>query len=100
MNKELRKAIMVRSCLKSKYNKNPSRENRYMYTQQRNKCVVLRKNAIDMDFKKATENGSLTSKAFYDLVGPYLSNKGGLGNNDIALVEMGEILFNLINGKL
>ena len=45
MGKVLRKAIMVRSKLKNKYNKNRTEENWDSYKKQRNFCVnLLRKN--------------------------------------------------------
>ena len=94
MNKELSRAIMVRSHLKSIYNKNPCPENRLKYTKQRNKCVALRKKAIKGDFDKVTNQTSTSSKAFYDIVKPYITNKGGLGKNDMTLVEKDEIVSN------
>ena len=41
MTKMLRKAIMLRSKLKNKYNENRSTENWDNYKQQRNFCVSL-----------------------------------------------------------
>ena len=41
MTKELRKAIMKRSQLKNRYNKNHNYENWYLYKKQRNFCVNL-----------------------------------------------------------
>ena len=38
-------------------------------------------------YKKATQNGTLSSKEFWDLVKPFLSNKGGLTSSDISLVK-------------
>ena len=38
-------------------------------------------------FKKATKNGTITNKEFWDLVKPFLSNKGGLTSSDISLVR-------------
>ena len=38
-------------------------------------------------FKKATKNGSMSNKEFWDLVRPFLSNKGGLASTDISLVK-------------
>ena len=42
MSKNLRKAIMVRSRLKNKFNKNPSDENRSLFKKQRNFIAFLR----------------------------------------------------------
>ena len=41
MTKSLRKAIMLRSQLKKKFNNNKSEENSKKYKQQRNHCVKL-----------------------------------------------------------
>ena len=51
MNKELSKAIMKRSELKSKYLKFQNSENINNYKKQRNLCVSLNKKAIKNDFK-------------------------------------------------
>ena len=56
MNKDFRKAIMKRSSLKSKYNKNKNKVNRDLLKKQRNLCVSLRKKAIKEDFDKACLN--------------------------------------------
>ena len=92
MNRELNKAIYVRSNLKKKFNKNPSKENELKFKKQRNRCVSLRKKAIKAHFKKATENGHMSNKEFWNLVKPFLSNKGGLAENDIMLVTDDKIV--------
>lgn len=46
MNKDLQKAIYIRSNLKEKFNKFRTRENELKYKKQRNKCVSLQKKAI------------------------------------------------------
>ena len=93
MGKELSKAIMKRSMLKTNYQKHPTPENRLRYTQQRNICVSIRRNAIRNYFNLVTINGgSMTNKAFYDIVKPYLTNKGALVNNDITIVKDGKLI--------
>ena len=87
MNKTLSKAIMKRSALKSKYNKNPNILNQANLKKQRNFCVSLKRKAIKEDFNKATINLKNNSKSFYNVLNPYLSNKGGLEKSDITLVE-------------
>ena len=48
MTKNLSKEIMIRSRLRNKYLKHKTEENRFSYTQQRNKCVsFLRKTKIN-----------------------------------------------------
>ncbi len=65
MNKELSKAIMKRSALKSKYNKNKNAVNRGNFKRQRNQCVSLRKKAIKENFNRACSNIEGNSKPFY-----------------------------------
>ena len=61
MTKSLRKAIMLRSQLKKKFNNNKSEENSKKYKQQRNYCVkLLRKTKMEyfqnMDVNKVNDN--------------------------------------------
>ena len=92
MNRELSKAIMYRSKLKSKYRGNKTPENREKYKAQRNKCVYIRREAIKKKFSNTISCGVISSKDFYKLVKPYLSEKGALTNNDITLVDDDEIV--------
>ena len=92
MNKDLSKAIMKRSRLKSKYNKNPTPLNRQTFKKQRNLCVALKNKSIKKDFDTATTNLKHDSKAFYKVLNPYLSNKSGLNCSDITLVEGDHII--------
>ena len=89
MNPELKKAIYTRSRFKNKY---PSKQNEKIYKKQRNKCVALRKKAIKNYFKKVTSKSLMSSKAFWDLVKPVLSHKGGLTGTDISLVKEDRIV--------
>ena len=45
-------------------------------------------------FKEATKNGTLSNKEFWDLVKPFLSNKGGLISSDISLVKNDSVVTN------
>ena len=61
MTKRLRKAIMLRSQLKKKFNNDKSEENSKKYKQQRNYCVkLLRKTKMEyfqnMDVNKVNDN--------------------------------------------
>ena len=94
MNKNLSKAIMKRSQLKSKYLKNKNNLNRQNYKKQRNYCVKLRDKAIKNDFDIAFSSLNSNIKPFYDIIKPYLTNKGGLCNTDINLIENGKIITN------
>ena len=92
MTPELNRAIYTRSRLKKKFNKNPTNENKTKFKKQRNKCVSIRRKAIKNHFKKATENGLLSNQAFWDLVKPFLSNKGALVGSDISIVKNDTII--------
>ena len=87
MNKELSKAIMKRSQLKTKYQKTKNKSDRIDYKKQRNFCKKLRDKAIKSDFQKSFSNIKSNSKPFFDIIKPYLTNKGAMVNSDILLVE-------------
>ena len=84
MNPELRKAMYTRPRLKRRLNKHPSKQNEVAFKKQRNRCVTLRKKAIKNHFKRVTSNGLMSNKAFWDLVKPFLSNKGVLAGTDMV----------------
>lgn len=86
------KAIMSRSRLKSKYAKSKLVSDRNKYKQQRNLCTRLRDRAIKADFDQAFSNIKGNSKPFYDIMKPYLTNKGALCCSDIILSENGDII--------
>ena len=79
---------------KKNLNKNPTAENRNNSKKQRNKCVSIRKKAMRSQFKKATKKGAISNKEFWDLLKPFLSNKGWLGNSDISLVQNDIVITN------
>ena len=92
MSKALRKAIMVRSKLKNKYNKNRT-ENWDSYKKQRNFCVNLLKKTKkdyfnDLNIKNITDN-----KAFWKTIKPYFPNKG-LNSSSLILSEKNKIVTN------
>ena len=92
MNKELNKAIMHRSRLQSKYRKLPTPNNRLDYQKQRNKCVAIRRKAVNEQFSIVSSGGKVSNKDFYKLVKPYLTNKGAVTNNDTTLVNDDKIV--------
>ena len=87
MNKNLRKAIYTRSRLKNRYNKNPTDDNKTQYKKQRNKCVNLRKKAIKTHFKNITDSGIIENKKFWQTIKPFITNKSGISNNSIMIIE-------------
>ena len=57
MNKEIRKAIMVRSRLRNKFIKEKNALSRKAYKKQRNYCVkLIRENKINLNVKNITDN--------------------------------------------
>ena len=57
-------------------------------------CKKLRDSAIKSDFEKSFADIKNSSKKFYDIIKPYLSNKGSLVTSDIKLVESNNIVTN------
>ena len=93
MTKALRKAIMVRSKLKNKYNKNRTGKNWKSYKKQRNLCVsLLRKTKKDyfndLNFKNITD-----SKAFWKTIKLYFSNKS-LNSSSLILSQKNKVVIN------
>ena len=86
MTRELKKGIYTKTRLKKRFNRNPTKENELNFKRKIKKCIALRNKAIKQHFKKTTEAGIVSSRAFLKFVKPSLSNKGGLAGNDISLV--------------
>ena len=57
-------------------------------------CVSLKKKAIKNDFQINMKNVKGNSKPFYDLIKPYLTNKGALSSNDIVILENNTFIYN------
>ena len=87
MTKELRKAIMDRSRSKNKYLKFPSRENFLKMKKLKNQCNSLCKKAKRAYFKESTKEGTTTNKQFWNLVKPFLTNKGNFSNDFITIKD-------------
>ena len=86
MTKELSKAILTRSRIKSKYNKWSSRENFVGPKQTNNKCTNLTRAAIKQYFAKSTENQYLTNKTFWSSIPPFLTNRN-IRNDDVITLK-------------
>ena len=93
MTKGLRKAIMDRSKLKRKYLKWPSREIFLAYKKAKNICNSLNNKAKKDYFKKATADGVMSNRKFWNTVKPFLTSKGFLHNN-ISININGNIVEN------
>ena len=88
MTKTLRKTIMVRSRLKSIYNKKQSYDNWDKYKKQRNFCEELLCKTKQDYFNNIDIKNVNDRKNFWKLIKPYLSNKR-LNSNKIFLSEKG-----------
>ena len=91
MNKEYKSAIMVRSKLRNKYNKEPSTERFKAYKKQRNLCTrLLRK--IKFNFYNNLNPSRISdNKTFWKNVKPMFSDKKTF-NTNINLVENKDII--------
>ena len=93
MTKALRKAIMVRSKLKNKYNKNRTGKNWKSYKKQRNLCVsLLRKTKKDY-FNDLNIKNITDSKAFWKTIKLYFSNKS-LNSSSLILSQKNKVVIN------
>ena len=90
MTKALRKAIMKRSELESKYLKNRTNENLKSYKKQRNFCSKLYKKERKKYYERLDLNNVTDNKKLWKTVKPFLSDK--VTFPQIALVENDEII--------
>ena len=91
MNREIKKSIMTRTRLKSKYIKSPSADNNLAYKTQRNYCTkLLRKRKCEyysnLETKLITDN-----KTFWNTVKPLFSNKMNTSHK-ITLINENKII--------
>ena len=91
MTKELSKEIMLRSRLRNKFLLDKTDENRFLYTQQRNKCVALLRKTKTTYYENLDEKNVTDNKKFWKTVKPYLSDKS-VKCDKINLNENGELL--------
>ena len=90
MTKALRKAIMKRSELESKYVKNKTNENSKPYKKQRNFCNKLYKKERKKYYERLDLNNVTDNKKLWKTVKPFLSDK--VTFPQITLVENDEII--------
>ena len=93
MTKALRKAIMKRSELESKFVKNKTSENLKSYKKQRNFCSKLYKKERKKYYERLDLNNVTDNKKFWKTVKPFLSDKVTTFPQ-ITLVESDEIISN------
>ena len=87
----LKKAIITRSRLKNKFNKNSSVKNWNSYKKQRNFCLKLLRQTKEIYFNNINVKKVSDNKNFWKSVKPFSLNKG-LNSNNILLVEGNEIV--------
>ena len=90
MTKELSKAIMNKSKIRNRYQKWPSRENVLTLKETKKFCNKLTKSIKKTYFCKVT--GKDFVDAFWKTVKPFLTNKGFLTNEIIAIENKGKIV--------
>ena len=93
MNKNLSKAIMSRSKLRNKYNKNPTNENLDAYKTQRNLCVKLSRKSKKDYYNNLETNKITDNKTFWNSVKPLFSDKQKI-RQKIILIEDDNIISN------
>ena len=86
MNKTLSKAIMNRSRLKNKFQKNPNYLNKLRYKQQRNYCVNLTRRVKKQYYFNLGITNVTDNKKFWDTIKPSFSNKNA-SKKKITLIE-------------
>ena len=93
MNRVLRKATMLRSRLKNRYNKSSTAENWEAFRRQRNLCVTLFRNEKNNLYKNLNISDITDNKKFWRTVRPVLSDKVR-SNSKITLIENDMIVSN------
>ena len=91
MNSHLKKAIFKKCTLRNKFFSKSSDKNWNAYRTQRNLVTSLKRNSIKCYFDKCGQEPG-NSKAFWDMVKPFLTDKGAKSNNNIILREGDEII--------
>ena len=91
MTKALRKAIMKRSELESKYFKKSTENNKLMYRKQRNFGRKLYKKERWKYYNNLELNDIADNKKFWKTVKPFLSNKS-IQTSQITLVDEDNII--------
>ena len=85
MTKELSKAKKNRSKLKNRYTKWLPRENFLAFRKHKNMCKNLKKKTEKNYFSKITSNVVMGNKQFWNTVKPFVTSKGFLYNEYLAL---------------
>ena len=91
MTKELKKAIMHRSKLKNKFNRNRTDDNWNKYKQQRNKCVAMLRRTKLHYYKHLDTHDLADNRTFWKTIKPVFTDKIQI-SQPISLLEKGEII--------
>ena len=91
MTKTLRKAIMRRSALKTKFCRDKTLNSERMYKKQKNFCSKLYKKERNFFYNNLNMENFTDNKRFWTTVKPFLSDKGNLSKK-INLKEGDEIV--------
>ena len=91
---------MTKSRIRSKYLKWPSRENFLAFKSIKNKCNNLLKKSKKKCFLENANEGSVSSKLFWNTVKPFISNKEALSNDSIIIESAEDITIKVKNGDL
>ena len=78
--------------MRNKFWEDLSKENEFLFKTQRNKCVLLRRKSIKSYFRDVTKKGLVTNKSFLNFNKPFLTNKSCHTQNDIMLIDNGEVI--------
>ena len=92
MTNELRREIRYRSKLSKIAKTKKTPQSRLAFTKQRNKCTKLRFKSKKAYFEKVTVDGG---KRFWQAIKPFVSDKGGHGNEEYVLEENGTLIKDL-----
>ena len=112
MKKELKKAIMHQSKLKSKFNRNRTDDNWNKYKQQRNKCVAMIRRTKLHYYKLLDTHDLADNRSFWKTIKPIFTDeiqisqpinlleKGKIINNDVKIAEVFNEYFENITYEL
>ena len=91
MNKNLPKAILLRTKLRNIYLKNRTQENKGRYTRRRNVCVTLLRKVKRKYFNNLNKKNVCYKEIFWRVIKPLLSNKI-ISNEKTTIVEGDRII--------
>ena len=93
MNRTLRKAFMLRTTLKNRYNKNRTADNWDAFRRQLDFCVKLSRK-VKREFYNQLDISELTdNKKFWKTIKPFISDKSS-SKSRLILIEEGKIMSN------